>query len=267
MILDQTYLLLKTKYKNRINDLVITDARIGLFLTAVKLSDGSTGASGTYVESNPHSGKNERDFSNFSPSKIKGQRVVDLFEDGSSIKIINSLKAAVLNAISSKIISESNYKIVYNTDPVEMIDLSKKKTITIVGAFHSYIKKIAETKNKLYVLEFDVNTLDADKKQFYVPAEKYSEVLPVSDIVIITGLTLVNNTLDNLLLHILPQSQVIVTGPSSSMIPDILFEKNVKIVGSTRITNQEMLFQIAGEAGTGFHLFRYCAEKYCIINE
>jgi len=266
MILDETYDLLRTKYNTDANDLVISDVRIGVFLTAVLLSDGSTGVASTNNDalSNPY--VKERDFGKFSPSKIKGQKIIELFNKSSNLKIMDTLKVAVLNALSSRIISKNNYKIIEGTDPIDLIDMTPPKTISIVGAFQSYIKKVAATKNKLYVLELDENALNEDQKQFYIPADKYSEILPHSDIIIITGLTLVNNTIDKLLETISPPANVIVTGPSSSMVPDILFKKGVNTVGGTRITNAELLFKLVSEAGTGFHLFKYCAEKYCIVN-
>jgi len=267
MILDQTYELVKEFYKDRFQDLYISDVRVGVYLTAVLLSDGSCGAASTIIDSHSNCYKNKRDFGNFSPGKIKGQKVIDLFENNTGLKITNTLNAAVLNAVSAKLISSGNYKILERIDPIELVDLSPVKTITIVGAFQSYIKLIAATKNKLYVLELDEDALNEDQKQYYVPAENFTKVIPQSDIVIITGLTLVNNTIDNLLASVSSNAEVIVTGPSSSLIPDILFKHNVKILGSTRITDPELLFQVVGEAGTGFHLFKYCAEKFSIINE
>lgn len=267
MILDQTYDLIKTKHKDYLNNLIISDVRVGVFLTAVLLSDGSSGTAGTNIDFHSHCYKKDRDFGNFSPAKIKGQKVVDLFEDHSGLKIRDTLKAAVLNAVSSKLISKSEYKILEGTDPIELVDLTPPKTITIVGAFQSYIKKVAASKNKLYVLELDEDALNEDQKQYYVPAEEYVNVIPESDIVIITGLTLVNNTLDDLLKAVSPNAEVIVTGPSSSLIPDVLFKNHVKILGLTKITDTKLLFEVVEEAGTGFHLFKYCAEKYCIVNK
>jgi uncharacterized protein len=266
MILEETFNLLKTKYKTNINDLVISEVRIGVFLTAVSLSDGSIGVASTDSNALTNSYTKVREFDKFSPSKINGQKVIDLFDNNSNLKIIDTLKVAVLNALSSQFLSSHNYKIIEETDPIDLIDLTPHKTISIVGAFQSYIKKLAATRNKLYVLELNENALIDDQKQLYVPADKYREILPVSDIIIITGLTLVNNTIDDLLSSILPTAKVIVTGPSSSMIPDILFKKGVNILGGTRINNVELLFKIVSEAGTGFHLFKYCAEKYCIVN-
>ena len=116
-------------------------------------------------------------------------------------------------------------------------------------------------------MELNENALSEEQKQFYIPAEQYANILPASDIVIITGLTLVNNTIECLLSSISPKTQVVVTGPSSSIIPDILFENKVNIIGATRITVSDLLFSIAGEAGAGFHLFKYCAQKISILDD
>lgn len=267
MILEQTYKLLKTKYKDQIETLTISDVRIGVLLSAVLLSDGNCGVSSTLTDNLAHCDKKSRDYGDFSPLKIKGQKVISLFETDKKSNLIDTLKTAVLNAISSKLLSTSNYRIIENSDPIDLIDLSSKKTITIVGGFQTYIQKISESRNKLYVLELNENALSEEQKQFYIPAAQYAKILPSSDIVIITGLTLVNNTIDDLLASIAPKAKVIVTGPSSSIIPDILFENKVNIIGATRITDSDLLFSIVGEAGAGFHLFKYCAQKISILNE
>jgi uncharacterized protein len=267
MIPDKTYSLLKTKYKNQTENLKIEDIRIGLFLTAVLLSDGSCGVASSDAGSQHHCDKKNRDFGDFTPLKIKGQNVNRLFDEDRKFRLSDTLKLSVLNAISSRLLAESDYTVLENCDPVDLIDLKSQKTITIVGGFHSYIQKISATDNKLYVLELNEDALSAGNKKYYVPANDFPKVLPVSDIVIITGLTLVNNTLDGLLSAVSPKSQVIVTGPSSSLIPDILFENGVDIIGSTLITDPGLCFQVVGEAGAGYHLFEYCARKICVLND
>ena len=268
MIVEETLNLIKTKYKAYFEHLIITDIRIGLYLTAVKLSDASYGIATTISDEIPlRNTKTMRDFDVFSPSRIKGEKLSTLFEISKDSNILKSIRMAALNAVSSRIISDSDYKIYENTDPIDLIDLSQKKQITIVGAFHSYIDKISATENKLNVLELNENALSDNYKKYYVPAAQYAEVLPVSDIVIITGLTLINDTADNLLSSVNPDSEVIITGPSSNIIPDILFRNKVKIIGATRIIKPDLLFDIVGEAGAGYHLFKYCAQKICIVNE
>lgn len=267
MILDETYQFLRSNFRERIEAMTIAGVRIGLHLTAVKLSDGSYGMASTLENDNEYCMKPNRDFEDFSPSKISGRKITELFEIPKHTNITRTLRIAVLNAISSTLLSEKRYRIVEDKDPVDLIDLGQHKTITMVGAFHSDIRRIAATANKLYVLEMNAGSLPGDNSQYFVPAGDYRKVIPQSDIVIITGFTLVNDTIDGLLSTIPPGVQLVVTGPSSSLVPDILFRHGVSIVGATRIIDGEMLFTIAGEAGAGYHLFKYCARKICILND
>ncbi|NSW94408.1 MAG: DUF364 domain-containing protein [Bacteroidales bacterium] len=264
MILRETVSLLKENYKAMLEDLTIVEVVSGIFLTAVRLSDNSCGVASTMTD-NFRCSKDKRDFGDFTPLKIRGQRVLDLFETNRESGAISTLRIAVLNAISSRLISDQTYRILSNTDPIDLIRPEPGKTITLVGAFQSYIGRIAESGAKLRVLEMDEKALSGGQEKFYVPAEEFKKIIPESDIVIITGMTLVNDTIDDLLAYVSRGSKVIVTGPSGSIIPDLLFKYNVSIIGATRITNPALLFQIAGEWGAGYHLFRYCAEKICIL--
>lgn len=245
--------------------LTITDVRVGQFLTAVRLSDGSIGTASSLEDDHPFCSKAERDFGEFTPLKIKGRLVSELFETDKQAKLICSLRTASLNAISSKFIEAGSYRIVEDSDPIDLLDLGSQKTITVVGAFQTYIQKISETKNSLNVLELNEGALKPEQKKFFVPATEFRSVIPSSDIVIITGQTLVNNTLEGLLSAVRPGTQVIVTGPSGSIFPDVLFRHGVTIIGASKITKPELVFDLVSEAGMGYHLYRYCAQKICIL--
>ncbi len=265
MILKQTYDLIKKRYGKRLEDIRVDDVRIGLYLSAIRLSDGSAGTSATYSSDHPFCVKEKRDFGPLSPSRIKGARAIDILENTGESGVIASLRMATLNALSTRLIYEGNYKIVEDSDPLSFVDLEPPKIITVVGAFQSYIRKISATPNKLYVLEMNEDALGSEQKKLFVPSNEYKQVIHVSDVVIITGQTLVNGTIDGLLAEINKGTQVIVTGPSSGIIPDVLFGNGVSITGAVRITNPDILFDIVSEGGTGFHLFEYCARKICIF--
>lgn len=266
-IIDQTYDLILGKYRSVIESLFISDIRIGLYFTAVRLSDGTIGTSATLTECRPVSAKAARDFGDFSPMRIKGQKVLKILETKKESSVIRSLGTAVLSAVSSGFITPERYRIIDDCDPVELLDLTPVKTITIVGAFQSYIRKISQTPNKLFVLELNENALAPEQKQYYVPAADFRKILPQSDFVIITGQTLVNSTIDDLLSAVSPASKVIVTGPSGNILPDVLFENKVSMIGAIRVTDPEKLFDIVSQGGTGFHLFEYCARKICILRK
>jgi uncharacterized protein len=267
MILEEAYKFLISSYKEEIESLKIDDVRIGAHLTVVRLSDNSCGVAGTLVDKFFHHIKENRDYGDFTPLHIKGQNITTLFETEKKSGVIDTLRIAVLNAISSTLLTKGKYRIIENTDPIELLDFSDIRKVAVVGAFHSYIKKIADAGKDLVVLELNEATLTEEYKKYYCPANEYSRVLPESDTVIITGFTLVNNTIDGLLEAIRPGTNLVVTGPSSSIIPEILFRHHVNIIGATRITDPEQLFAVVSEFGTGYHLFRYCATKICIMND
>lgn len=265
MIIERTYQLLSEKYNNQFGNLTIDDVRVGLFLTAVRLSDGSIGTASSLEDDHPFCTKAERDFSEFTPMKIRGKSMMELFGTKKDSRLICSLRMASLNAISSAIISSGRFRVIENSDPVDLISAGEGKTITVVGAFQSYIQKLSATDNKLNVLELNENAMRPEQKRYFVPASEFRTIIPQSDVVIITGQTLVNNTLDGLLSVTRKDSTVVVTGPSGSMLPDVLFEKGVSIIGATRVTRPELVFEVVGQAGLAYHMFEYCAQKISIL--
>ncbi len=266
MIIEQTLDILKSRHKSRIENLTLIKVHMGMHLSAVQLSDGSCGVAGNAPNNGQHAPrKKERDFGDFTPNQIGGRKVLELLETTKQGPIIDTLKIAVLNALSSGLLADSGYTVMEDKDPMELLDLSQTRKITIVGAFQSYIRTLAAAGHHLRVLEMNEESLGEELKKFYVPAQEYPSVIPDSDVVIITGLTLVNHTIDGLLSHIKPGAQVVVTGPSANILPEVLFSNGVTIIGATRITDPEMLFSTVSEGGSGYHLFRYGARKICVV--
>lgn len=269
MILEETIQLLKSRYGESIKHLKIIRVVFGLYISAVELSNGSVGFASTVHPSDEevHCRKDKRYFGPFSPLQYSGQTVEDLFALPNTKNLNVSLKAAVINAMSSVELSGLPYLVVENTDPLDLVseEWLKGKNVVMVGAFHSYIEKLTTLDCQLKVLELNEDALQDDEKQYFVPAEQYASLLPQADLVVITGLTLVNQTFEELAANLRADSLNIVTGPSSSFLPDALFSKNIHLVGGMRLTQPEKIFQLAAEGGAGYHLFRYCAKKITIV--
>ncbi len=266
MIIEQTLDILKSRHQSRIENLTLMKVRLGMHLSAVQLSDGSCGVAGNAPGNGQHAPrKKERDFGDFTPNQIRGRKVLDLLETPKQGPIIDTLKIAVLNAISTALLAEADYTVIEDKDPIELLDLTQKRKITMVGAFQSYIRNLSAAGHQLQVLEMNADSMGEDLQKYYVPAHEYPSVIPDSDVVIITGLTLVNQTIDGLLSHITPGTEVVVSGPSANILPEVLFSNGVTIIGATRITDPEILFSTVGEGGSGYHLFRYGARKICVV--
>jgi uncharacterized protein len=264
MIIQQTLDFLRSHDGERMDSLVVEDVRIGPYLTAVKLSDGSAGVASTLSDNSSHCHRNKRRFGEFSPLHIRHRHVTDLLLSDDKPPLMRSLQLAALNALSAPWIENGAHRVYYDTDPVDMLDLGEGKQIVMVGAFLSYIRKLVAGNHSLKVLEFSSDALAPEHRALFVSSEKASEVIPDADLVIITGMTLLNQTADELLGMTGRHQQVVVTGPSGGIIPDVLFDRNVGLIGATLVTDADRLLDLVGEAGAGYHLFHYCARKICI---
>ena len=266
-MIKKTLSILQSKYGLDLDKIYFEDIRIGIYKTAVKISGNRYGVAGTYhAISGDYKYRTNRDKSPFSTNQIIGQSVSALFQSPPSA-IVDNLKIATLNALSANILQHAGYQVITNKDPIDLVDLSGQKTISIIGAFKSYIELIGSTNHQMNIIEIRPEAIPPAYRQHYIPANQVADVLPQSDIVIITGSTMVNNSLKDIVHYLPPNGTTILVGPSSSFIPDALFEKGIDIIGATEITHPEKMLQIVSESGTGFHFFRYCARKICILNE
>jgi uncharacterized protein (DUF4213/DUF364 family) len=268
MIIEETYEVIHAKYGQRLNAVTIEKLVAGVYLTAVKLSTGCSGLASNDLNSQDSCTHNRnRGFGDFTPGHFKGQKVADLFEIPEPTCFIKTLQLAVMNALSAELLAESKFRIIENLDPMELIDFSEKKQVCLVGAFLSYIKKIAASNSVLNIIELNENAVPDEYRRYFVPSHLSEKAISQSDVVIITGSSLANNTLDKLLDVVPEKAKVILVGPTSGLIPDVLFARGVNIVGATRITDSDKMLELVAEGAAGFHLFKSCATKICIVNE
>lgn len=268
MIVDETFKVITEKYGPRLNTVTIERFVAGVYLSAVKLSSGFSGLAYNDLNRSDSCVQNrDRGFGDFTPGHFKGKRLDDLFAIPEPGCFIKTLQLAVMNALSAELLTHSKFRIIENLDPVDLIELSAKKQVCIVGAFLSYIRKVAASKSALKIIELNENAVPEEYRHYYVPAEHSEQALAHSDSVIITGASLANNTLDKMLGVISEKTQVIVVGPTSSLLPDVLFNHGVDIIGATRITDADKMLELVAEGAAGFHLFQSCAAKICIVNE
>lgn len=268
MLIDETYTIIKRKYDKRFNEVTLDQVVLGIYFAAVKLSSGYSGLASNDLNSSDNcTHSRNRGFGDFTPGHFKGQKVADLFTIPEPTCFIKTLQLAVMNALSAELLEESKYKVIQNLDPIELIDLSEKNQVCVVGAFLSYIKKVAESNSVLKIIELNENAVPEEYRRYFVPSHLSEEVISQSDVVIITGSSLANKTLDRLLEIIPRKTKVILVGPTSGLIPKVLFARGVDIIGATRITDSDKMMELVAEGAAGFHLFQSCATKICIVNE
>ncbi|MCD4736430.1 MAG: DUF364 domain-containing protein, partial [Bacteroidales bacterium] len=167
-ISEQTLKILQERYNINLKNTFIEDVRIGVFYTSVRLNNQSCGLAATQITADLHCHRMLRNPEPFTTSHITGQNLYDLFYNSRPTKITETLKIASLNALSENFLNDNHYKIVSDKDPVSLVDLSVSKTISIVGAFKSYIENLAESKHRLFILELNEGAIDERYRKYYI---------------------------------------------------------------------------------------------------
>lgn len=169
----------------------------------------------------------------------------------------NLLKASIgVAAINSMLDVDESLAVEINASEV-LASHGWGKNVALVGRFH-FIPQLRAAARRLWVIE-------QQPLEDEYPAESAVDFLPRADLVAITGCTLVNHTLDELLALCNPIATVIVLGPSTPFSP-ILFRRGVNIISGTRVIDESSVLRTVGQATSlrqveGVKLLTLVAEK------
>lgn len=77
-------------------------------------------------------------------------------------------------------------------------------------------------------------------------------------------MTILNNTLPGLLQMAKPDAEILITGPTASMLPEAFFARGVTMLGGIQVTKPDELLNIISVGGSGYHFFGRYAERTVI---
>ncbi|AKB45591.1 Rossmann-like domain-containing protein [Methanosarcina vacuolata] len=243
---------LKNDLDPALKDVEVKDVRIGLAYIGVLLSENYGGVACTPLYE--FSGCPALGFA----GSLKGKTADKVLELALSK---NPLEAAVgiatANALSHMLLDTKPEK--FLTSNVDILDLIKPEDrVAMVGYFGPLVPKILKITEKLTILE---KREIESPKTLTLPSEKAREVLPVSDVIILSASTLANRTFDELLSLGGAAREVVLLGPSSPLYPAPFFERGITAVMGTRIFDPMTMLTIVSEAGGTKKLHKYCGEK------
>ncbi len=239
---------------------------VGLFFTGVKLSDGSTGACATPLRELREavccpSSAMAMPF----PGKLRGRPATDLLRltaepDG----IRRAVGIATMNALAAACWQRRPYPgatLRPGVDAYDAASIRPGEHVVVVGAFVPFLKALKAAGQSYTVLENDPATLKPDELPHYRPAADAPDVVPGADVLLITGTTLLNDTLEALLRAARPDARVVVVGPTVGLLPDVLLARGADILGGIRVTAPDAFLDTLAEGGSGYHFFGRSAEK------
>ena len=249
-----------------LDSITVERAVFGLFFSGVKLSTGHGGLCFTPVKEIPEavccpSSAKAMPFS----GKLRGRGARAYLEDIFSENILRrTLGIAALNALSTLVwekTEHSGYELLLGADAFDEIDVKKYRKSVVVGALVPIIRKLMQENADFHILEKDSRTLKEREMPYYLPPERAGECVPEADLLVITGVTILNDTLPGLLAMAKKDAEILVVGPTASMLPDCLFSKRVTMLGRIQVTKADELLDIISEGGSGYHFFGKYAER------
>ncbi len=192
----------------------------------------------------------------------------DLLERVSSTNIIEkSLGIALLNAISQYILWDMGYIEDHHVEQdkglidlvLETIKGCSGEKIVVVGNMVPLVKRIREHGFEPIVLERN----PAYRGKWCLPDSSGYRALLDADIVVITGATLVNDTIDIVLSLAGKAHTKILAGPTAAVYPEPFLEKGITHIASTKIIDIRKAYDTIKHGGGRWDLDEYL-EDYII---
>jgi len=204
--------------------------------SVIILEDNTIGL--VYINLNPII-KNR--FKNEDLTKFNGSDLISIAKlFGSNDLFEKSLALGCINAISQFIFNKANFSFDFTSDSLGLLNINRSDVIGMVGFFPPLVKLIEKIGSKLIIIE---------KKEVLIQkAKNWLVTLDTSKLkdcnkILITGTTVLNETLDEVLDYCTNVEKVSVIGPTTSFLPDPLFKRGIDVIGGTYITNPNFLTQ------------------------
>ncbi len=245
---------------------------IGLFFTGVKLSSGAAGAAATPLRLIPEavccpSSAMAMPF----PGKLRGRRAMDLLkETEAQSPIRRAVGIAVLNALAEMcwdLRPDPAVKLRSGVDAFDAAGIRPGDNVVVVGAFVPFLRALKQAGQTFTILEIDSRTLKPDEMKYFRPAEQAAAVVPSADVVLMTGTTLLNDTLEGLLALCRRDARVVVVGPTVSLLPAAYLRRGADVLGGVRVTSPVEFLDVLSEGGSGYHFLGRSAEKVVLVRQ
>jgi len=269
-VIAETIEILKEKSPTPPQDVWIDDLVIGIFFTGVKLSTSQAGVSFTPIGEIPEAVCCPTTAARMPQAgNLEGSPVSEILKYALDTNVLKSaIGVATLNAVSQLVIESEGgveYQIIKDADGFDLLEIQPDETVSLIGAFGPYIRRLKMMGNPFTIVEKNPQTLRSDEMKYFKPESEMSSALEESDAVIITGTAIVNHSIDTILSFITNGKRTAIIGPTASMIPDAFFKKGVQVMAGIRILKAEGMIKILKQGGSAYHLLKECSEKIAFV--
>jgi len=270
-ILEETVTAVADILGPELETITIERAVIGLFFTGVKLSTGEAGACATPSEAVPEGVCCPLSAGKAPFRRLHSRPAAELMRDAVGPQgLARAVAIATLNAMAErcwKLRPHPAMELCPGVDAFDASEIGDGEQTVLVGAFIPFLKELKRRRLPYLVLEQNPAALRGEELPFYRPAETAREVVPQADVLLVTGATLLNDTLEDLLALARPATRVTVVGPTVGMLPDPFLARGADVLGSVRITEPDAFLDLLAEGGSAPHFLGRSAEKIVLARK
>jgi uncharacterized protein (DUF4213/DUF364 family) len=269
-VIAETIHILIEKSPAPLEEIWIDDLVIGIFFTGVKLSTGHAGVAFTPIGEIPEAvccpttaGRMPQ------AGNLEGSPVSEIIQYALDPNVIKSaIGVATLNALSQMIVEsgrQGEYEIIRDRDGFNLLNIEPHETVSLIGAFGPYIRRLKMMGNPFFIIEKNSQTLRLDEMKYFKPEAEMRDALEKSGVAILTGTSIVNHTIDHILSLLRNGIRAGIIGPTASMIPDAFFKRGVHVMAGIEIQKPDIMIKILKQGGSGYHLMKECGEKIAFV--
>lgn len=237
------------EHESQLKDLTLSRVCVSLCYTAVMLDNGYVGLCHTPTEDIAHTHWGRRQV-------FHGFKALEITRLANSLDVIEkTVGIATLNALSQYLMDLEVYERQFEVDAFDAIDVKREDRVAVVGYIRPLVGKLRARTREVQVFERNPQ-LRGDA----LPDTFVDSILPKADVVVISGSSLANGTLDRLLELSKRARFVVFAGPTASTLPEPLFKRGVNIVAGVRAKGPKVVDAVA--EAKPFVVFKALVKKY-----
>ncbi|MBN2106797.1 MAG: DUF364 domain-containing protein [Deltaproteobacteria bacterium] len=229
-------------------DICVSDVRIGLGYTAVRLDTGSVGLAYTFRN------KAESGCSVFQGKRpLAGSPVRDVLQYLSSGELLErTLGLAAANALFNTPAATESLPGCSSAggDLLDVLALTKEDRVGMVGFFGPLVPVIRQRAGELIIFEENMARSDG-----LCPGSREAELLPACSVAIITATSIINNSFEHIAAAAVNCRITAVLGPSTPLEPDIFRGYGIThLSGVIGVDTAAILREVSEAGGTRFFM-------------
>src|SRR4030067_1890399 len=173
-VISETIEILKEKSPAPHQEVWIDDLVIGIFFRGVKLSTVNAGCAFTPIGEVPEAVCCPTTAARMPQAgNLEGRPVSEVLKYSLDPNVLKSaIGVATLNALSQWIIEseeEGEYPVIEDKDGFDLLEIQPHETVSLIGAFGPYIRRLKMMGNPFFIIEKNTQTLRAEERKYFQP--------------------------------------------------------------------------------------------------